>query len=72
MFSFNVLTGAIQIYFAENSRKNRMFFLFQAAESRDNVQQLFNILEFWQLVKFNCSRNVHRVRMSFIVIVKVS
>ena len=45
MFSFNVLTGAIQIYYAENSIIPDSW-----KSKRDNVQLLFNILEFWQLV----------------------
>ena len=44
MLSFNVLTGAIQIYYEENSIKNRIFFLLQTAESRNGT--MFNTLEF--------------------------
>ena len=40
MLSFNVLTGAIQIYYEEYSIKNRMFFLLQTAESLNET--MFN------------------------------
>ena len=42
IFSFNILSGAIQIYYAENSIKNRMlFFLFQTAESRNGTMFIY-------------------------------
>ena len=48
MFSFNVLTGAIQIYHAENSIKTACSFHSRQlkVETGQNVQLLFNTLEF--------------------------